>query len=288
MTRPFTLRAARPMVWMSEVADRRNPILSASRIAMRETSGRSRPSRSRLMPTRTSKAPSAQVPQDLHALDCLDLRMQVAHLQPQLPEVVGEVLRHPLGERGDQGPLALLHLRLDLRVEVLHLALRWPHLQDGVQEPRRADDLLGELARLGRLLLARGGGDEDDPVEERFELVVDQRTVVQRRGQAETVLHQGKLARPVPLVHSAHLGQGDVRLVDERQELLRKEVEENGGPLPFLPAAQVPGVVLDARAVPHLLQHLQVVLGARLDPLRLQELAFVAELLVALLTARRG
>ena len=54
MTRPCSLRAALPTVWMSEVSLRRNPCWSASSIAMSETSGRSRPSRSRLMPTRTS------------------------------------------------------------------------------------------------------------------------------------------------------------------------------------------------------------------------------------------
>ena len=55
---PSAFRAARPMVWMREVSDRRKPSLSASRMATRETSGRSRPSRSRLMPTSTSKVPS--------------------------------------------------------------------------------------------------------------------------------------------------------------------------------------------------------------------------------------
>src|SRR5664279_1693005 len=42
-TRPLTLRAARPMVWMSEDADRRNPSLSASRMATRATSGEVQP-----------------------------------------------------------------------------------------------------------------------------------------------------------------------------------------------------------------------------------------------------
>ena len=120
-----------------------------------------------------------------------------------------------------------------------------------------------------------------DPVQQGLELVVDQRPVVQRRGEAEPVLHEGKLAGPVPFVHPPHLGQGDVRFVDESKELLGKEVQEHRRPLPFLPAAQVTGIVLDARAVAHLLQHLQVVFRARLDPFRLQELAFVAELLVA-------
>ena len=58
ITVPSTLRAARPIVWISEVSERRNPSLSASRIATSDTSGRSSPSRSRLIPTSTSNSPS--------------------------------------------------------------------------------------------------------------------------------------------------------------------------------------------------------------------------------------
>ncbi len=57
MTRPDTLRAARPIVWMRERSSRRKPSLSASRMATSETSGRSSPSRSRLIPTSTSNVP---------------------------------------------------------------------------------------------------------------------------------------------------------------------------------------------------------------------------------------
>ena len=57
ITWPSTLRAARPIVWISEVSLRRKPSLSASRMATSDTSGRSRPSRSRLMPTSTSNSP---------------------------------------------------------------------------------------------------------------------------------------------------------------------------------------------------------------------------------------
>ena len=57
-TLPSTLRAARPIVWISEVSPRRKPSLSASRIATSDTSGRSSPSRSRLTPTSTSYSPS--------------------------------------------------------------------------------------------------------------------------------------------------------------------------------------------------------------------------------------
>ena len=57
ITLPSTLRAARPIVWISDVSERRKPSLSASRMATSATSGISSPSRSRLMPTSTSNSP---------------------------------------------------------------------------------------------------------------------------------------------------------------------------------------------------------------------------------------
>ena len=51
---PLRWRAARPAVWINEVSLRRKPSLSASRMHTSDTSGRSRPSRSRLIPTNTS------------------------------------------------------------------------------------------------------------------------------------------------------------------------------------------------------------------------------------------
>ena len=54
---PVHVRAARPIVWMSDVRPRRKPSLSASSTATSETSGRSSPSRSRFTPTSTSYSP---------------------------------------------------------------------------------------------------------------------------------------------------------------------------------------------------------------------------------------
>ena len=58
ITCPSLLRAARPIVCISDVSDRRNPSLSASKIATSVISGISSPSRSRLMPTSTSNTSS--------------------------------------------------------------------------------------------------------------------------------------------------------------------------------------------------------------------------------------
>ena len=46
-----------------------------------------------------------QRPQDLDALERVDLGVQVAHADPELEQVVGEVLRHLLGERRDEHAL---------------------------------------------------------------------------------------------------------------------------------------------------------------------------------------
>ena len=54
---PCKLRAARPMVCIKLRSERKKPSLSASKIATNDTSGISKPSRNRLIPTKTSKVP---------------------------------------------------------------------------------------------------------------------------------------------------------------------------------------------------------------------------------------
>ena len=54
---PLRFLAALPTVCVNERAERRKPSLSASNIATKETSGKSKPSRSKFTPTKTSKTP---------------------------------------------------------------------------------------------------------------------------------------------------------------------------------------------------------------------------------------
>src|SRR5678816_2035374 len=100
-TSPPTWRAARPAVWMREVADQG------------------------------------------HALQRVDVRVQVAHAQAVLLVVLGEVLGHALGQRGDEDPLVALGPRAHLRHEIVHLGARRPHGDLRIHEPGGPDDLLG-------------------------------------------------------------------------------------------------------------------------------------------------
>ena len=91
------------------------------------------------------------------------------------------------------------------------------------------------------------------------------------------MLDQGALAGGVALVHGADLRDGDVRLVDDQQEVLGEEVEQGVRGAAGLAAVDVPGVVLDAGGEADLAHHLQVVAGAHAQPLGLQQLALLLQ-----------
>ena len=126
MATPFRLRAPRPIVWISDVCERRKPSLSASRMATHEHSGMSRPSRRRLMPTSTSYVADAEVADDGDALQRLDVRVQVVDLDAQLHQVARQILGHPLGQRRDHHPLALRDALLDHADQIVDLPFDRP------------------------------------------------------------------------------------------------------------------------------------------------------------------
>ena len=90
--------------------------------------------------------PEPQVADQLDALQRLDVRVHVAHPQPRLVHELGQVLGHPLGQRGDERAIAHLRGLAALDDAVLHLVLDRLDLDRRVDQPGRADDLLGEHA----------------------------------------------------------------------------------------------------------------------------------------------
>ncbi len=92
----------------------------------------------------------AQVADDLDALDGVDVRVQVADAHAVLVQIVGEVLGHPLGERGDEHALLAADAQRDLGEEIVDLRLRGPDLERRIDEPRRPHELLDDLARMRR------------------------------------------------------------------------------------------------------------------------------------------
>ena len=226
-TSALTFRAARPIVWIRDVSERRKPSLSASRMQTIETSGRSSPSRSRLTPTRASKAPSRSSRRIWTRSKASSSEWSHLVRGPLLLEVPGEVLGEPLGQGRDQDALAALGPLADLAEQRRDLAAGRLDADDRVDQAGRADDLLDDLAA-GHLDLVVAGRrrDEDAGAELLLPLVEPEGAVVQGARQAEAVLDEGALAAEVAGEHPADLGDGHVRLVDEHQSVLREEVEQ--------------------------------------------------------------
>ena len=102
-----------------------------------------------------------------------------------------------------------------------------------------------------------------------MELLECQRTVVEGCWQTETIFHEVRFPGTVATIHGTYLGDGDVALVDNHQIVVGEEVEQAVRAFASLSAVEVTAVVLDARAMAQLLNHLHIILHTFLYPLGL-------------------
>ncbi len=202
-------------------------------------------------------------------------------------QVLGEVLGHALGQRGDQHAVAQLDALVDLGHQVIDLGADRADLDDRIDQAGRAHHQFGDLAfGLAQLVRPRRGRDIDAARATLFPLFKPQGTVVQGRGQAETELDQGFLARPVAFEHRADLRNGHVRFVDHQQRIRRQVVEQRRRWIAGVLAGEMPRVVLDAVAVADLSHHLQIELSTLRQALRFHQLVLLVQLFEADLQLR--
>src|SRR5208337_3639335 len=226
----------------------------------------------------------AQIADDLDALDGVDVGVHVAHPDPVLVQVFGEVFGHALGQGGDQSAVTALRDLLGLAHEVVDLAAGGADLDRRIDEAGRANDLLDEdAAGLFELPVPRRRRDADRLWPHRLPFLEAQRPVVHAGGQAEAVFGQGRLAAVVAAVHAADLRDRHVALVDEHQRVVGQVFEQGRRRLARPAPGEISGIVLDAGAGAGRLEHFEVEYGALLEPLRLEQPALPIELVEPLL-----
>ncbi|MBA7674690.1 hypothetical protein ES703_82911 [subsurface metagenome] len=150
-------------------------------------------------------------------------------LYPKLYQVVGKLFRHPLGQGSHQAAFAFVHPLFNLVEQVVNLTLSRLDFNSRLEQPGRTDKLLHHLLVMLFFVGSRCCRGVDSLFDPRLELVKTERAIIQRRRQAEAVVHQGLLAGAVTVEHAIKLGDGHVRFVDDQQEIIREVVQQRPG-----------------------------------------------------------
>ena len=200
--------------------------------------------------------------------------MHVAGLDPGLVEIFGQILGHPLGERGHQHPFAAPGPLLRFVDQVVDLALHRPDIHDRIDQAGRADHLVGEnAAGLFQFPIAGRCGYEHGLRPHLVPFLEFQRPVIDAGRQPEAEFREDRFSRKVALVHAVKLRHRDVALVDEDDGVLGQVFEQGRRRLAGRAAGQIARIVLDAVAGAGRGQHLEIVGRALFEPLGLQQLA---------------
>ena len=151
--------------------------------------------------------------------------MHVVDLNAGIKQVVGQVLGHALGERGHQHALFAGNALANLILKIVNLPTNRTHIDLGVEQAGRTNNLFNIVLTHAQLIVARRGRDVDELRNPCLKLIEAKRTVVERRGQAKTMLHQGHLTRTVTFVHAANLRHRHMALIDDAEHILGKVID---------------------------------------------------------------
>ena len=106
------------------------------------------------------EAAQTQVTDDFHALHCVDVAVQVAHLHAVFRQVIRQLLGHALGQRGDQHAVALLRAVADFLQHIVHLAGGRAHFHFRINQAGGTHHLLHHLAGMGLFIIRWRSRDE--------------------------------------------------------------------------------------------------------------------------------
>ncbi len=204
--------------------------------------------------------------------------MQVPALHSDFRVILGKILRHTFGQRGDEHPLVLLRAEPDLVKQIVNLAAHRPHFDLGIGEAGRTNDLLDDDAAGFRQFIRSGRrGNINKLIGPPLELFECQWPVVHGRRKAKAILDEVFFSRPVAVIHAAKLRHRLMAFVDEHQRVLRQIIEQSRRRLARHASCKMTRIILDAVAVADFLDHLHIEQRPLMDTLRFEQSALLFE-----------
>ena len=130
---------------------------------------------------------------------------------------------------------------------VIDLSEDRTHFDFGIDESGGADDQFGvSVPRLFHFIFRRGRRNVEQILGNFLEFGKLQRTVVQRRGKAESMLDQGFLPGTVTEEHASQLRQRDMTFVDEDQRIRGHVIDQGCRRASGWTSLQDPAVIFDS------------------------------------------
>ena len=124
---------------------------------------------------------------------------------------------------------------------------------------------------MSRLIIGGRCGDKKHLVNMTLKFLKAKRSVVQRRGQAKSIVNQRVFSGSVSRKHAPYLRNRHMGLIYNNQEVIFKIVQQREGRLPLRHAVQMSRVILYPGAEPRLPQHFYVKVRPLRNALRLQK-----------------
>ena len=196
----------------------------------------------------------AQTTENLHALDSINIGVQIFNIESSLAQVVAKVFGHTLSQGGGEGTLVRFRGFADFANKIFHLPIDRTDLHLGVDEASRTNDLLGNHFGYIKFVLCGCRGNVNCLPSNFLKLFFFLRTVIHGRGQAEAEVDEALFTRAVAVIHGANLWKCDVTLVDKKKGILREEIDQTERACAGLTPRKVTGVVFDTGAKAHLLE----------------------------------
>ena len=187
--------------------------------------------------------------------------MHIFYLYRMFLQIIGQLLRHTLGEGGNQNPAPLVYHRFDFRKQIVNLPPRRFYRNLRVKQSRGANQLFHFLPRLFQLIRSGGCGNANHLRYSHIELVERERPIVVSGLHTESVPNEVFLSGKIPVVHRPNLRNRHMAFIDKHQKVLGKVIKQGKGGLPRISSIEIATVIFNTTTIPDLSHHFQIVFG---------------------------